>query len=1612
MEKGMYTDAEGMLHTDAEAVIFVACDIGKSVSGREYQKIRLAMVQGNEVETAGRRCWSIAHGVRAMEKAMETLVFKFCRRKDLKCVDIVYELDEDVFSDKDIYGYYKLQQSSNGMRTAYVISDDVKVRLHRKDTSEIDTERLLNAIYKGCDKKWLQEQEKVELFLAIVKKLAEWNQETDEPVYSFENLRWIVQEAACQNPIQVQPRGSAADEYDEYESDDEYDADDECDGYDESDDVYDADDEVDVYDAYENDDENDNNEDSKRRQSLIDLLYKYAKSIKKNKMTSFHLLYGFACISLMKVEDICKELGADEEGYARISYLQGRMKGLYNQEPMEIDSVKHKLLIPMYVDYFENDTYAVDDYKTADTFIKNELRIGKLATDTILLAVLNDLLFNTKDYNAATHNNFYFRKNKMFMLEKKKDVMKASEGMEEIVKTAGNLQQVLTEKLVGQDMAIQKFIKGYVNGRLAGQGRKDKPAASYLFAGPPGVGKTYLARLFADTLGLPFKIFDMSQYAGHNAADGLVGFEKTWKASTPGVLTSSVSDNPKSVLLVDEIEKAHLTVQMLFLQILEGARLYDKYYEKYVSFEHVIIIFTTNCGQSLYQDNEDADLSELSEGEVLDALREDESFPNELCSRFASGSIILFNHLTRYYLCDIVRRRMDAAAKEMAEYYQLQLTYDELLPELFLFSLGGGIDARIASARGPELLKDCMLSFVRDDIDKHNAITVDTVSVEIELDRENREVYPLFVNEQGSKILVISDSKRLRLAQEEMQLFFAENAAEALQLLREHKFALVLIDLLYQAQTGHAEVSNALGIDSVGKSCLTMVQKKAPQLPVYVVNHASYHTEDRKEILSAGVRGLFTEGEDEQACTANIRKLVQQLYILNNLKCLSEKGQCIDYELRYFVRENRGIVQFYQLCLRSVGVDDAALRRKAKSSKVFDFERPKLRFADIIGAEQAKRDFRHFIKYMHNMETYVLEGAEVPRGVLLYGPPGTGKTSLAKALAGECEALFLNTTGAAIRNAQNPVQEIKDLFKIAYANAPAILFIDEIDVIAKARTGYDTQLEMLVNTLLTEMEGFADKDPFKPVFVVAATNYNITRSSSDSYEVVIDPALVRRFDNPVYVGLPSREERKKYVQLLLKQKNYADKISEAAVDYVAEHTGGKSLAFLKRVISNMTNAAIDMDKEISDDLLTELLETQLYGEKRENDDEYRLSVARHEAGHAYVGFRTGREPKFITIVSRGNFGGYVSYGDGEDIHNLTKEDFLNTICRLLAGRAAEMLYYGEGGINTGASSDLKQATNSVIQMIGQFGMGSMGLLSLDTQSILDSPKGAEVLEEANRILEEQLARAMRYVREGQAVIDRVTAVLMDKSYIQGESLVSILEEGEQLAASQTPAAKPHKWYVVINGRKPGIYVSWAECAAQVKGYRNAIYRSYKTEEEAKQAFLSARIGTKNIRDKKLLYHLVKLEDMAQILKEGLTAQEQIGEKKYVSFAFHAYDSFAVRKQRQNPDTAYVYVCVTREYAAAQGYRIITGQPQDGALHTYSYAEGISRIDWKALEAQADEEMEVIARCVTESKVTYEELAYIYLPDEKCAARLKELCEKAGVMSKGSTVITVNKRMFI
>lgn len=273
----------------------------------------------------------------------------------------------------------------------------------------------------------------------------------------------------------------------------------------------------------------------------------------------------------------------------------------------------------------------------------------------------------------------------------------------------GKLKDALEHAVFGQDYAVKAFLDAYKKACYFKK-RTGKPLAVYLLAGPPGTGKTLLAETAARALGMPYKRIDMSEYGGSStgAVEGLVGFEKTWKNSAPGMLTSYVESHPDSLLLFDEIEKASGAVLKIFLQILEGARLTDKYTQRTVSFENIILIFTTNAGRELYQDNYEENLSALSGDTVAAALREDKSFPQELVSRFASNTIIMFNHVSKMSLAKIARHAMEGTLENFD-----RRTWLHGQPELLLLlHEGARLDARMAKAKAEDMISQALVEYM------------------------------------------------------------------------------------------------------------------------------------------------------------------------------------------------------------------------------------------------------------------------------------------------------------------------------------------------------------------------------------------------------------------------------------------------------------------------------------------------------------------------------------------------------------------------------------------------------------------------------------------------------------------------------------------------------------------------------------------------------------------------------------------------------------------------------------------------------------------------------------------------------------------------------------
>lgn len=1417
--------------------------------------------------------------------------------------------------------------------------------------------------------------------------------------------------------------------------------------------------------------------------SLLELVCAYAESIRKKRVTNLHLLYGYACVICAGPEEVCKLVRGSN--LTKIRYNLERLKITLEEKDNEMDPKTLKAMIPLYAGEAETDDDLFEAYKA---FSKARIDLQKDGAGDELSHLMLLKLLSTNDETSKVYmgNHYlvsFFRKNRKIIMEEKKAPETVHYDLEKIVSESSKLYEQLGKVIYGQDNVLDKFVQGYTNSFLEGKNGVRKPAATFLFAGPPGVGKSYLASNAAKILGRDFKIFDMSEYAGHNSLGALVGFEYTYTDSKPGVLTSFVKEHPTAVLLIDEIEKAHTQVKLLFLQILEGARLTDKYTEKAVDFTKTIVIFTTNCGKSLYENNQEEQLSLIPDLEITEALKADEEFPKELISRFASGNMIMFDHLKVQDLCRMAQLKIDKVQDIFAQQYKIEIEKNYKIAQFFMFHMGAGLDARVVSQKSEDLYKRELMGFFKYALKNKKELPKE-VAVNVMLNPQNKDIYSLFVNENDKEILAVTDRQMQFEPEDKIRVTQIDSVDQLVEEIEKKHFSAAILDLKYRVAAGNNGNTNILALRSVGVKCLEELRERLPQLSVYVLDR-DYDAEDHKSILRAGVKAFIPNLPSGRTLGVVIRSIMNVQYPISMLERMKQKNCVVTYKSRYAIEEDgKGKIEFYDLQIKAVGSDSAELRKLANKSKVFDFEKPSIRLNDIVGAADVKKKFAYFISYIKNAEKYVAHGVEAPKGVLLYGPPGTGKTSLAKALAAECNALFLNTTGADIRNAKDPVEEIKNLFKIARNHAPAIIFVDEFDVIAKERMGNDTYSEMIVNTLLTEMEGFKERDPLKPVFVLAATNLGIEHYG-DSRAAIIDPAIVRRFDSAIWVGLPGKRDRYLYVKSLLEKKKLDKRISNMGLEFVANKTRGRSNAFLQQIINTMINTAVFEEEEICDDLLCEVAENMLFGAKRTMEEKEKKSVAIHEAGHAYVGWIQGVDPNFITIESRGNHGGYVEYNC--EYQPSTRQDFLNTICRMMAGRAAELVYYGEDGLNIGATSDIQKATDCAVRMICLWGMGDLGAMSMDPDTILSSSKGELVLAQVQEILAEQLKRAQQFITDGKEQMERIVDVLMDKEYIMHRELMKILEgedwvdenepeepetdgeknsdaetdtaeaafqktditdnqqpaEAEEPAGSvfevpltgQMPSAeqaeepsegqspenngdealetaerqaaaepqeaeenqqRPRKWYAVMNGRRTGVVTSWAECMACIEDFEDPVYKAFASEEEAQNALHSYQTSVTEVADKKLLYYMVKVNELEHIMEHGFRTTRMYAGHSYCYFHFHPYSPKDIVERKMNRQDSYVFLAVRREIAEENHFKIrYENVPEVDEDHLYGYAEEAGRIPWdQMLLPGENEDMARDVECLVPSDLDFDKLFAVYCRNNAVARQVERMLQEA------------------
>ncbi len=948
-----------------------------------------------------------------------------------------------------------------------------------------------------------------------------------------------------------------------------------------------------------------------------------------------------------------------------------------------------------------------------------------------------------------------------------------------LTQTVKSIHDNLSKIIFGQDNAISVFTSGYFQAELNALTNKNRtrPGATFLFAGPPGVGKTFLAESAAKELGLPYRRFDMSEYSDKEANFEFCGTDKVYKNGQPGNVTSFVAKNPKCFILFDEIEKAHLNIIHLFLQILDAGRIRDNYTDEEVSFKDAILVFTTNAGRKLYEESETTDYSGMSRKVILKALRSDINpntgtsyFPAAICSRFASGNVVMFNHITAHNLREIAKKEVLKHAVNFEKEIGIKVRIDEPVYTSLLFAEGGAADARTIKSRAETFFDDEIFELFRLISSKETDTGIaDLKSVHFKVELPKGEIAELFERSESYEVLVFSDKKvaeKCSAFSPDTRFINAQSDEEAKKIVKERDISFVLIDMSY-GETGKSKYLNAEDIDSKARDFFWNIKELYPEIPIYILQTES-RTLASEEIISFtrnGVRGVMTLSEDKFA--EEIKDTNDKIYQQSSMNALARANKLVTYETAQQLKNNGKTAEIKLFDFEM----DVAVDAEDSKNILSNVSKPDISFDSVIGAEDAKKELRYFVEYLKNPKKYMETGLSAPKGVLLYGPPGTGKTMLAKAMASESDVTFVNAEGNEFINKYWGVgrDRVKELFRTARKYAPAIIFIDEIDAIAKARTGSEdrSDQENTLTAFLTEMDGFKN-DNSRPVFILAATNFDV-----DS----LDPALMRRFDRRLYVDLPTKDERLRYIRMKLAERN-AFALSEEEIGNIAIRSTGMSLADLASIFElSMRMCIRDGNLKVTDEIFEEAFETYNGGEEKKWDESLLERTARHEAGHAFLYWQNGDTPSYVTIVARGHHGGYMQHDDNEGKAVHTRDELLSLIRTALGGRASEIVYYGDKeGITTGASGDLEHATRIARYMVCTYGMDDgLGLAVIDRTDEANTALAGEVRRAMNAILDQEMKNAVRIISENRDKIDALVERLLLENHLTGDEIKKVFE---------------------------------------------------------------------------------------------------------------------------------------------------------------------------------------------------------------------------------------------
>lgn len=934
-----------------------------------------------------------------------------------------------------------------------------------------------------------------------------------------------------------------------------------------------------------------------------------------------------------------------------------------------------------------------------------------------------------------------------------------------IVATTNKLTSALSSYVYDQTEAISDFTKIYFQSNIVTDRASDSkaPMASFAFVGPTGVGKSHFLNIVANTLHMTLVDYDFSKLH--------INLEKLMED-----ISKKIEENPRSIFCFKNHDEISSFINKI-TDVINGD-------SQYGDFSNSILVFETNRIGSLGASRAKLKLARTPKDDVVRALtmrnQEDLDYTKlKLYDNIGSENIIVFNHLSFDALSQIAKAEIKKVGEKFTEQNGYEIEFDEDFITMLLFSQKDRVNGKNINEKISSFLRKELFEFGRHITNAKNDLSnIEKFVLKLQIPEIDEKVTPLFKNVNGNKILYIgyeSDLADIPFSKN-TTVVRVETASDAIYKLQAEEFSLALINPNYKVEQTTIDFLSLDDRRSEGIKAFYEVKSKLPNFSVYFLDNNDINVNEEIAFVELGVDG-FIELNDKVEFAEEIEETCNLLYSQHKLIDTAVNSRVLSFNTSQKIVDDGKTAEiiFYDFKLNLV------LDPKMNDKMLSEDRIPKDRFKDVIGAEDAIEELKYFADRLKDPRKYLLKGQKAPKGIILYGPPGTGKTMLARAMAGECQIPFFakNATEFAASYVGDSEKNIRELFQAARDVAPSIIFIDEVDTIAKPRTGSETGRhdEKMLNALLTEIDGF-DVDPLRPVFVIVATNFGVGSGNDPKNRGKLDDAFVRRFDNKIYVDLPKEHERAKFLRLLLSNYNL-DEFADA-IDNFAKRSDGLSCAIIQVIINTAIRRAEQAGKKLSPADLVDSLDQYNLGDARKSSREYFHSVAIHESGHAYICHLSRKEPEFVTITSRGDYGGYMQSSVDEENPSSNKEDYLWRIRCSLAGRISEIEFFGEeAGINSGYSGDIQNATTVALYMIGFFGMDEDIAYALpdniSMEAIISSPVAADIMKKVNECIKNEIETVKCLVHEGRDKIERLAAYLEQNNQATRKEIISILD---------------------------------------------------------------------------------------------------------------------------------------------------------------------------------------------------------------------------------------------